>query len=299
MSPYRPVAVFVLFAFFFAAHDPAAAADSIRDRARSIPNRALYRGALAKYQMNNLVVHTYESREARRDWSVVFESETGLVLLGPQNMPFSAKELNRYLGSLGKPLAGVIAGYHGVGPDSFPGTPIYATRAMTEFVKSGLMEEHYRELKKEFPNVDPKVILPTKILEAGRLTIGGIGFEIIPHDDGRPMPGAEVAIPEHKMYYMHLLGRNAHSPVASLEEAKKGAEHLARLKDAGYEIFFSSHHMPESAEDVGRKIDYLRTLVDVAELAATPEEFVSEMVRLAPHLKREDYLRETAENLYR
>lgn len=275
------------------------AASPISDNALPVPNTNTYRGGLRKYRLNNLTVHTYESREAYGDWTIVFENETQLVILEPQTMPASAKELRRYLDSLGKPIAGILVSYHGVGPDSFPGVPIYASPAAVAFIKSGKAEEILKKYADTFPDVDPKLIIPTHILESKRLTVGGIAFSFNFKDDAFPMPGTDIAVPEHAMYYMHALGGDSHSILGGLDEIEPMTAYLRKLMEEGYTVFLTSHHSPESVSDMEAKIAYLQTVKDVASASSSREEFISEMKRLCPNLKGDHYLEMTAANLFK
>ena len=173
----------------------------ILDFLQPVPNADQFTGEVAKYSLNGITVHTYASKEAYQEWSILFETKDALILLEPQPMPASSKDFRRYIESIGKPLSAVIVSYHGVGPESFPGTPIYAA-------------------------------------------------------------------------------------------------YLEKLKGAGYEIFLTSHHMPETTADVAAKIIYLKLLKQAATDAKTEPEFIAEMRRLTPGLKGEAYLGITASKLY-
>lgn len=291
---------FATFAFCLAtlASSAQAAADPVYDYALPVRGANAYKGNLAKYYFNGLTVHTYESVEGHRDWSIVFENSGNLVLLEPQTMPDSAMELRRYLDSIEKPLAGVLVSYHGAGPDSFPGVPFYAAPETAEFFESGAAEQTLKRFAEHFHGVDPKVIVPTNPIEGKETIIGGIRFLIRPNPHSIPMPGMDVALPTHKMYYMHRLGGDTHSQLGSVTEVEPCIEYLENLKRDGYEIFLSAHHKPESIADVDAKIVYLRTLKEVFELSLTKEEFVSEMRRHAPTYRGEQYLEATGSNLY-
>lgn len=277
----------------------AIAAGPISDNALPVPNANTYKGGLGKYRLNDLTIHTYESREGYGDWSIVFENDANLVVLEPQTMPASAKELRRYLDGLGKPVAGILVSYHGVGPDSFPGVPIYASPAAVEFIKSGKAEKALAKFADAFPGVDPKVIVPTRVLNGDRITVGGIAFALKFEDNAFPMPGMDVALPEHAMYYMHALGGDTHSILGSLDDIEPFTAYLRRLKAEGFTVFLTSHHGPEAVADVDAKIAYLQKVKDVASASTSRQEFISEMKRLCPNLKGEHYLGMTAANLFK
>lgn len=285
---------------------PVNAADSIQDFRRPVQNATRFKGNLSKYLLNGLFVHTYESPEAYKGWSVLLENEQNLVLLEPQSMPNSASELHRYIGSLNKPLAGVVVAYHGVGPDSFPGTPIYATPEAITYIRSGEMVAALKQYAETFKNVDPKIVIPTNTITGPCFAVGDIDFCVQPADTARfpgptagpRLPSCNFSLPEHKIYFMHVLGGDTHLILKSLDEIDPYIEYLENVKKQGYEIFLSSHHMPETIQDVNAKIRYLERLKMVAAVAETSDEFISEIKRLEPTRKEEEYLRMTAENLY-
>lgn len=296
----------IAFAVFAGAATATGAADSLQDSIRPVPNATIFKGKLAKYLLNGLFVHTYESTEAYGDWSIILENEHHLIVLESQSMPNSARELHRYLGSLNKPIAGVLISYHGVGPDSFPGIPIYATPEAIAHIKSDKMEKAFARYAEKFPGVDPKIVIPTHPLIDPCFTIGDITMCLQPPDvasyagskDGLDLPAYCLSLPEHGIYYMHILGGDMHAIIHSIDEIDPYIEYLENLKEQGYEIFLSAHHKPETKAGLDTKIAYLRTIKMVATVAATHDEFISEMRRLEPTRKGEKYLQMTAENLY-
>lgn len=282
------------------------ASDSIQDCLRPVPNAGKFKGKLAKYLLNGLYVHTYESIEGYGDWSIILENEKAVVVLECQSMPDSARELHRYLGSLNKPIAGVLISYHGVGPDSFPGVPMYATPEAIDYIKSNEMEEVIAEYARKFPQVDPKIVIPTHRLDKPCFSVGGIEMCLQPSDTGLnsgsigrlQMPSYCLSFPEHNIYYMHVLSGDSHVIINSLEEINPYIEYLRELRDKGFEVFLSAHHMPETLKQLEAKIHYLELVKMVASVASTRDEFVSEIQRLDPTRKGEAFLQTTADNLY-
>lgn len=297
----------VIAVYFFAAAVGAFATDFIQEHRRPIPNPTLYRGTIEKYYLNGLMVHTYESREAQGNGSIIFENDTHLVLLEPQSMPESSRDIGLYLGSLGKPLAGVLVSYHGVGPDSFPGVPIYATPEAIAFIKSGKVEQALREFANTVDGADPKVVIPTNALTDPEFSIGGIDFKIQPKDfASHAGPGVDVgfpancfSLPAYKMYYLHMLCADTHFLLRSVDDIDPYIAYLENLKLGGYEIFLCAHHRPETLADLDLKIAYLRTVKMLAHLAGTRDEFILELKRLFPTMKGDEFLNKTAANLYK
>lgn len=288
--------LFAAAALLFAAA-PALAVD-IQSLARPVAGSGR-KGTITKYEINGLTVHTYASDEAYRDWTIIFENDKNLVMLEPQPMPASSNDLRRYVESLGKPLAAILTSYHGTGPDSYPGVPIYATSAAVDFVRSGRYEKTMRQFARRFPDFDVKVIVPNRTVKGMRLYAGDIEFMTHPDDHAYPMPGMDVALPTHKMYYMHALGGDSHAIVGSMYEIDPEIAKLEKLKDAGYDVFLTTHHAPETRADVIAKIAYLKVLKEAALAAKSKDEFIAQMKFLNPDKKGEQYLEMTAGNLFK
>ncbi len=250
------------------------------------------------HKFDNLAIHTFASKEAFGDWTIIFETDDALVMLEPQSMPKSAIALREYIAALGKPLAGIIVSYHGVGPESYPGVPIYASKAAIDFIKSNQVADVMGNYKTLFPEFDDKVIMPTRTLEKN-MTIGGIDFEFFFDDHAYPMPGVDVAIPSSKIYYMHMLAGDSHSIIGDLSEIDPFIAYLRNVMALGYETFLCSHHGPETVADIKAKIDYLLLLKNVAGKAKSADEFVNAMKKAAPDKKGEQYLGMTAANLFK
>lgn len=294
----KKVLLVLLFGVFLAL--PAArAAENLLDKLLPIPDADEYKGKLAKYNLNGLTVHTYASDEAYKDWTILFENDAQVVMLEPQPMPASARDLRRYVESLGKPLAGIIVSYHGVGPESYPGVPIYATPAANKVFRSAKIEKVMQNFAKSFPDFDVKVILPNRTLTDNKFSLGGIDFIAAPDDNGYPLPGLDLTLPGHRIHYVHMLGGDTHSIIGSRERLDTFNASLEALKQDGIEYFLSSHHMPEQIADLDAKLVYLRTMKEVLSQARTGPEFVSEMKRLAPGLRGEQYLEMTAKSLFK
>jgi hypothetical protein len=107
-----------------------------------------------------------------------------------------------------------------------------------------------------------------------------------------------VEIPEANLIYTHMLGHDSHSIVPSIDLAEALIKQLRGFVTQGYSMILSSHHAPESSEDVVTKISYLEKLVDCAKQAKTPEEFKDSMRKIFPGLANENYLDMTAAGLF-
>ncbi|RRD63894.1 MBL fold metallo-hydrolase [Fretibacterium sp. OH1220_COT-178] len=258
-----------------------------------------YKGSIGKFEMPGLTVHAYNSAEGMLDGSVVFETEKELVLLEPQSMPESAKDLKRYINGLGKPLAAVIVSYHGAGLSHYKGIPIYASKAAVEFAKDGRAAALFENFAKGVPGFDSKVVVPDQSLEGPNASIGGIDFSLEYDDVPAPAPGMTIAVPSAKVVYLHMLGGDTHSILGSAGHIEAFAEALRKMKGKGYELILTSHHVPEKPEALDKKIAYLEKTKEILTASGTKEEFVAAMKKAFPDYRGEGYLEMSAANLYK
>ncbi len=258
-----------------------------------------YTGKIEKFDMHGLTVHTYNSVEGMVDGSAVFETEKALVLLEPQPMPESAKELKRYIDGLNKPLAAIIVSYHGAGLALYEGVPVYASKATVEFAKNGAEAGLFEHFAKTVPGFDPTVIVPGHVLEGPTANVGGIDFALEYHDAPAPAPGMTVAVPSAKAVYLHMLGGDTHSILGGKEHIDAFIAELQKIKSEGYELILTSHHVPEKADALDQKIAYLEKTKEILNGAKTKDDFIAAMKQAFPDYQGEAYLNMSADALYK
>ena len=256
-------------------------------------------GKIEKFEMNGLTVHTYNSVEGMVDGSAVFETEKELVLLEPQSMPESAKELKKYIDGLKKPLAAVIVSYHGAGLALYKGVPVYASKAAVDFAKNGGAAELFGYFAKNVPGFNPTVIVPGHVLDGASAKIGGLDFDLEYDDTPAPAPGMTVALPYAKVVYLHMLGGDTHSILGSKDHIDVFIKELQRIKGKGYELILTSHHAPEKPDALDKKIAYLEKTKEILSGSKTKGDFTAAMKKTFPYYRGEGYLEMSAENLYR
>jgi len=256
-------------------------------------------GKFERFEMPGLIVHTYNSTEATLDGSAIFETDKGLVLLEPQPMPNSAKELNEYIANLKKPLVAVIVSYHGAGLTHYAGIPIYGSKATVEFHQNGGAARLFEAFSKRFPEFDTTVVVPNRTLEGKTANIGGIDFVLDYHNAPAPAPGMTISIPSAKVVYLHLLGGNSHSMLGSREHIDAYLGELRSLKARGYELILTSHHAPEKPEAFDKKIAYLEKTKEILNTAKTREDFIAAMKKAFPDYGSVGFLERSAGNLFK
>ena len=179
------------------------------------------------------------------------------------------KELEEYISDLNVTIEGMLIAYHGAGAQCLKNIPKYATANAREYSQNGggkaLIDNFTAAFGEIFDNSIHEI---TNIIEAGRVTIGGIDFVITPTSEA-----FDIEIPEINAVYTHMLGHDCHSIVA-------GAGHadwiIAQLKDyikKGYDLILTSHYTPEDLKDAETKIAYIESLKEIAAACGSADEF--------------------------
>ena len=258
-----------------------------------------YLGKIEKFELGGITVHAYNSAEGMLDGSAIFETDKALVLLEPQSMPESAADLKKYAAGLRKPLEAIVVSYHGAGLSSYPGIPIYASRAAVEFAKSGGEAKLFEYFASSVPGFDATVVVPDRVLDEKSADIAGVEFALTYHDAPAPAPGMTVAIPSAKVVYLHMLGGDSHSILVGKEQIDAFIEELKNLKAQNYALILTSHHAPEKPEALDKKIAYLEKTKEIVDASKTKDEFVSAMKKTFPDYRGEAYLEMSADSLYK
>jgi len=206
-------------------------------------------------------IRVYDTCDAMQDQVIVVDRGGEGVVIELPAFRDSIEEITRYLEDEGIGIVGKLVAYHAAGSSFLPDVRNY----LTGTVASG------------------------EGLEAGRIVLAGIGFEIVPNDDA-----FEVLIPEMDAVYVHMLGHDCHSIVANAAHADAIIAGLRGYLDRGVEVFLSSHHVPETREDVLTKIAYLEGLKDIAATSSGAEEFRDRMLERYPGYSGTNYLDMTA-----
>ena len=180
--------------------------------------------------------------------------------------------------------------YHGAGATFLPDVPKYATQNAAFYSKNGGGKALIDNFSGTFGEIfDSSVHEITNVIEAGKITIGGIDFVIKQTDDA-----FDVEIPEINAVYTHMLGHDCHSIVAGAGHADAMITELRSYIEKGYDLILTSHYTPEDLKDAQTKIDYLENLKKIAADVQNADEFKAEIGRQYPQYSGQNYLDMTA-----
>ena len=248
----------------------------------------LGKGDVSVYDFGKIKLHAYKTNDFIDDEVFIIEKDGRAVIIESPCFFDNNQELAEYL--KGTRVEGMFIAYHGAGAAFLPDVPKYATPNAVEYSQSG----GGKALIDNFAGVfgecfDKSVHKITNIIEAGRLTVGGIDFIITPTADA-----FDIAIPEINAVYTHMLGHDCHSIVAGSDHAAAIIEQLNGYIAHGYDLILTSHYTPEDLKDAATKIAYLQELQKIAAVSASAAEFKQAVQRKFPAYSGENYLDMTA-----
>lgn len=183
---------------------------------------------------------------------------------------------------------GMILGFFG---GAFVTTALVcATKNADEYAHIGGGKALIESFIKSFGEIfDGSIHTTTDFLQGGKVTIGGIDFEIVENDEA-----FDIVIPEINAVYIHMLGHDCHSIVAGQVHADAIIANLNDFLVKGYDLVLTSHYTPEDLKDVKIKIAYLEELKKIANSCKTAEEFKEKVNKKYPKYSGQNYLDMTA-----
>ncbi|MDR2493341.1 MAG: hypothetical protein LBD25_07815 [Coriobacteriales bacterium] len=250
-------------------------------------------GFVSRFDCNGITLHAYCTNDAMNDVVHVLEKSGRAVVVEQPNFTKNITELEGYLASRGLVVEGVIAPYHM--PGCFlPDVPRYTTRSAEYYGRHGKGKRAVDGFMQAFAGAFDGSMLPTTgFIEDDRFTLAGIEFEVVPTADA-----FDLVVEEAGLIYTHLLGHDTHSIVESVAQAQASIDLLNGYVSRELPMALSSHHGPETLDDVREKAAYLVALVSIASAAPDAESFKSRMRAAFPGLGGEHYLDMTAQSLF-
>ncbi len=230
---------------------------------------SLAKGEMNVYDFEGVKFHAYNTNDPINDEVFIVEKNGKSVVIESPCFFDNNMELEEYIAGLGVETAGMLVAYHGAGAQCLKDVPKYATANAKEYSENGggkaLIDGFTAAFGDAFDNSVHKI---TNIIDAGKVTIGGIDFIITPTSEA-----FDIEIPEINAVYTHMLGHDCHSIVAGAGHADAM---IAQLKDYiknGYDLILTSHYTPEDLKDAETKIAYLESLKDIASGCGSADEF--------------------------
>lgn len=253
---------------------------------------ALEKGKMNVYDFGEIRLHAYKTNDLIDNEVFIVEKNGTAVLIESPCFFDNIRELTAYLKDM--EVAGMFVAYHGAGATFLPEVPKYATKNAVDYSENGggkaLIENFANTFGESF---DASVHKVDHIIGAGRITVGGIDFEIKPTADA-----FDIAIPAINAVYTHMLGHDCHSIVAGAAHADGMIAELKGYIAKGYDLILTSHYTPEDLKDAQTKIDYLENLKKIAAACPDAGSFKAEVQKQYPAYGGQNYLDMTAGFFY-
>lgn len=252
----------------------------------------LEKGIMNIYDFGSIKLHAYKTNDFIDDEVFILEKKGKGVIIESPCFFDNIKELTEYLKDI--QIAGMLVAYHGAGASFLPDVPKYATRNAIEYSEKGGGKALVENFAGAFGEIfDASIHNITNVVPEGRITVGGIEFEI-----KQTAEAFDIVIPEINAVYTHMLGHDCHSIVAGAAHADGIIAELKSYIQKGYDLILTSHYTPEDLKDAQTKIDYIENLKKIAAACADAETFKAEVRKQYPAYSGQNYLDMTAGFFY-
>lgn len=246
----------------------------------------LGKGEMNVYDFGTVKLHAYKTNDFIDDEVFIVEKNGKAVIIEAPCFFDNIKELTAYLADNKFDTVGMLLAYHMAGATFMPGVPVYATANADDYGHNGDGAGLIRNFTSAFGEIfDSSIFTVTNTIEEGKLTLGGIDFEI-----KKTHEAFDIVIPEINAVYTHMLGHDCHSIVAGAGHADGILAQLDGYMKTGYALVLTSHYTPEDLKDVDVKIAYLKELKVLAGKCKNAEEFEMAVKAQYPNYSGENYL---------
>jgi len=295
-TKYIVIGLFAITAIFSACASGPAGKATVSPTEKNVK---LGKGTVQVINFGNVTLHAYRTNDYLGDESYILEGKKSLVAIELPAFHSNLGEYISYVKGLNKPLTDVMLSYHPTGADylkEFSGVKIHATAASIKAWSDGgaikgLVDSFTKTFGGDF---DPSLPDVKADLAEGKTSIGGFDFVVSGNGDAY-----EIEIPAIRSIYVHMLGADVHSILASTAHMDATIDHLKSFKAKNYTYILSSHYVPETLAAVDAKIAYVEKAKSIASTAKTADEFIKEMKANFPKYQGENYLAMTAGMLYK
>lgn len=220
----------------------------------------------------------------------MFEKNGKLAVIESPTFYDNNKELEEYIKSLDVSIDGILLSYHMSGATFLDGKRKLATHKADEYGHIGGGKYLIEGFAKTFGEIfDGSIHNITDYMDEGEITIADIKLNIIPTTDAY-----DIEIPEINSIYTHMLGSNCHSIVAGASHVSAMIETLKGYLKKNYNLILTSHYIPEGIDAVNAKIEYLKTLLNIASTCKSAGEMIEKVSKEYPNYSGANYLEMTA-----
>jgi hypothetical protein len=226
---------------------------------------------------------------------LILEKQKQAVVIEAPCFHTNLTEFEQYLRESKLDIEGMILAYHMTGGSILKGVKRYSTKNAEDYGWKGRGKSAVENFTQTFGAAfDPALSAVTDYIEGDSAVIAGITMNIERNNDA-----FDIEIPEINAKYIHMLGHDVHSIIASTAQADQEIENLQECVKKGYNLIFTSHYPPEHPQDINEKINYLKRIKSASLTAKSAQEFKQIIKKEFPAYTGENYLDMTAQSLYR
>ena len=245
---------------------------------------------LVKQYPGGVTVHAFMTGDAMNDVASLVETRNGLVAIEAPAFRADISAWKGYIASLKKPLSAVLVSNHPSNGGWYGNAPVYATDTAKAAIQSGRTKSVIEGVKKGFGDkFESDIAVVGRRLDLGRTTFDGVAYEIRP--DGA---GYAIVLPEQKIVFQHMMGGDTHSIIGGPAHADFMVKQLSQYQAEGIREIYSTHHAPETADALARKIAYVQDVKAAASKASDKDAFIAAVKAKYPALQGEKFLKMTA-----
>jgi hypothetical protein len=266
--------------------------------AKTIPltpqTKQLAVGTVNVYDFGTAKLHAYNSKDVLGDNCYLLETDKELVGIELLAFKNTIAEYAEYIKSLNKPLTALLISSHPNGGDYFPGLKVYGTANVLAAEQGGSIKALTDNFVTIFGGAfDPNLAMITDVIQPGRITIGGLNFEV--SNDG---DGMDIVIPAINCVYTHMFGSDVHNILPSIEAVDAMIAKAKGYQEKDYNLILTGHRPEEQIGATAVKIAYLEKTKDLIASSKTQADFISTMKAAFPNYQGENYLEMSAGMLF-
>jgi hypothetical protein len=254
----------------------------------------LQKGEVHIYNFGDIKLHAYQTNDPMADEVFILEKAGRAIVIEAPCFTETIGELNEYIGGLSARTEALLLSYHMAGGTFLTDVPVYATEKADEYGHSGGGKAMVDGFTDVFGDTFDRSIHPVAYtLCDGIAQIAGFSLNIVPSPDA-----FDIEIPEIHAAYIHMLSHDSHSIVAGRPHADSMIAQLKDITSRGFDLILTSHHTPEDPADAKTKIEYLKSLKEIAASSPDAQAFKNAMQKKYPSYTGENYLNMTADFFY-
>lgn len=254
----------------------------------------LNKGCIYLYTFPTMQVHVYRTNDFIDDEAILLVKNNKMVVIESPCFYENIVELEAYIKALQVEVEGVVLAYHMAGGSFLPRVKKFATAKANHFGTVGggkaLVDNFTNIFGKPF---DSAIHGITHLIPNELVKIGDIELKIVETNDA-----FDIIIPEIQVIYTHMLGHDCHSILGGTIHAQALIEELEGYIKQNYELILTAHYDPEDLNDVRSKIDYIKQIIKLAEIAKDKDDFKRLVIQKYPNYTGLNYLDITANSFF-